>query len=286
MRILLSTIFLFTFFLQPFNAQTKDVFGNSIPDKKESSTKGVSANYNRKDEKGLKQGYWEKRFSNGKPAYTVTFIDDKPVGTMTRYYFNGNKQVVIEYDENQYGKAETFGEDGKLTAKGFYIETAKDSLWSYFSPQGVLYSTENYKNGLKHGISAYYYKDGSMAQEIEWKDDAKDGIWNKYHENGQLKMKSAHKDDRMEGEYIIYSPNGKMEVKGLFTNGLENGTWLVYTPAGKVDYKIDYKDGKTLNTGMFDEKQRKIFEEFERNKGTLKDPEQFKHDPDMYLRGK
>ncbi len=286
MRIILFSFFLFTLFLQPINAQTKDVFGNNIPDKKETITNGVSSKHNRTDEKGLKQGYWEKRFNNGKPAYTVTFIDDKPVGAMTRYYFNGNKQVLIQYDENQYGVAELFGEDGKLTAKGFYMETIKDSLWSYFSPQGILYTTENYKNGLMHGPTTYYYKDGSVSQEIEWKQGLKDGPWKKYHENGQVKLSSEHKDDKIEGEYIIYFPNGKPEIKGLFSNGLENGTWVVYAPDGKVAYKIEYKDGKTLNSDLFDEKQRKMFEEFEKNKGNLKDPEQFKHDPDMYLRGK
>ena len=30
-----------------------------------------------KDAEGKKQGYWERHYSNGKPAYTATFKDDK-----------------------------------------------------------------------------------------------------------------------------------------------------------------------------------------------------------------
>ncbi|SMO69475.1 Antitoxin component YwqK of the YwqJK toxin-antitoxin module [Saccharicrinis carchari] len=285
MRILFSAFLLFACFVYPANAQITDVFGNKVPIQQGANTKGVSSNFNQKDEQGRKQGYWEKRYSNGKPAYTVTFVDDKPVGTMMRYYFNGNKKVKIVYDENQYGAAELYSEDGKLTAKGFYDGTHKDSVWQYFSPQGILYTTESYKDSLKNGLTTYYYKDGSVAEEIEWKDDNKEGIWRKYHENGRLKMTSAHKNDHIEGEYILYYPNGKLELQGFFSDGLENGTWVVFTPGGTVAYKIEYKDGITLNADEFDEKQRKMFEEFDKNKGKIKDPEQFRHDPDQYMRG-
>ncbi len=266
------------------NAQVTDVFGNSIPSKPNKS-KEAPTNRNQKDEQGRKQGYWEKRYNNGKLAYTVTFKDNKPIGIMTRYHFNGNKRVVIDYNENQFGKAKLFSEEGKLTAKGFYNGTKKDSTWEFFSPEGILYTKEHYKNGLKNGITSHYFKKGNIAEEVEWKDDIKDGIWKKYHENGQVKMTSAHKNGKIEGEYIVFYPNGKLEVQGKFIDGLEDGTWVIFTPAETIAYKIEYKEGRTLNEGDFDEKQKKMFEEFEKNKGKLKDPEEFRHNPDAYIRG-
>ena len=286
MRILSAISILFLIFtVNQVNAQVTDVFGNSIPAKSGSNAKGVSKDHNQTDEQGRKQGYWERRYSNGKPAYTVTFKDDKPVGKMTRFYFNGNKKVVINYDENQYGDAELFSEKGKLNAKGFYKGTTKDSLWQFFSPEGILYTQEHYCDGKKNGISTYYYKRGNIAEEVEWKNDIKDGIWKKYHENGQLKMTSGYKDGKIEGEYVVFFPDGKIEVQGKFENGLEEGTWIVFTNLGTIAYKIEYKEGKTLNTEFFDEKQKELFLEFEKNKGKLKDPEEFKHDPDQYMRG-
>ncbi|MGQ1787163.1 toxin-antitoxin system YwqK family antitoxin [Saccharicrinis sp. GN24d3] len=285
MRILFISILSIVFSTSLVVGQITDVFGNNVPARQGASTKGVSSEHNKKDEQGLKQGYWEKRFSNGKPAYTVTFKDDKPVGKMTRYYFNGNKKVVVDYNEDQYGKAILYSENGKISAKGFYQGTQKDSLWQFFSPEGVLYTKESYKEGLKNGITTHFFKKGNVAEEVEWKDDVKDGIWKKYHENGQLKMTSSHKDGKIEGEYIVFYPDGKPEVQGKFEHGLEEGTWLVFTHAGNLAYKIEYKEGKTLNAADFDEQQQSLFEEFEKNKGKIKDPEEFKHDPDSYLKG-
>ncbi len=283
MRILFTTLLFIAITIGQTKAQGTDVFGNNVPSSKR--TKKVITKFNQKDEQGLKQGYWERKFSNGKSAYTVTFKDDKPVGEMVRYYFNGNKKVVVHYDENQFGKATLYSEKGKLTAKGFYQGTKKDSLWEFVSPEGVLYTREHYNDGLKNGVTTHFYKRGNVAQKIEWKEDVKDGIWKKYHENGQLKMTSAHINGKIEGEYIVYSADGKLEVQGEFKNGLEEGVWVIFTPANTIAYKIEYKDGKTLNSEEFDEKQRKMFAEFEKNKGKIKDPEEFKHDPDSYMRG-
>lgn len=282
---LVILVLAFIFSVTVTQAQGTDVFGNTVPSKQASKASKVPANQNQKDEEGKKQGYWERRYSNGKPAYTVTFKDDKPVGVMTRFYFNGNKRVVVNYDENQYGVAELFDEKGKLSAKGFYKETEKDSAWQFFSPEGILYTTESYKDGKKNGVTSHYFKKGNVAEEVEWKEDVKEGIWKKYHENGQLKMTSAHVNDKMEGEYIVFYPDGKLEVQGKFENGLEEGTWVVFAPSGNVAYKIEYKEGKTMNADEFDEKQQKLFDEFEKNKGNIKDPEEFKHDPDQYMRG-
>ncbi len=285
MRILFFTIISFVFSANVLLGQVTDVFGNRVPAKEGASNTGVSSNHNQKDEQGLKQGYWEKRFSNGKPAYTVTFKDDRPVGKMIRYYLNGNKKIEIDYDENQYGPAILYAENGKMTAKGFYKGTKKDSLWQFFSPEGILYTNELYKDGLKNGMTTHFFKKGNVAEEVGWKDGVKEGIWKKYHENGRLKMTSSHKKGKIDGEYVVFYPDGKLEVQGKFENGLEEGTWVVFTHAGNVAYKIKYKEGKTLNAADFDEKQQKLFEEFEKNKGKLKDPEEFKHDPDSYMRG-
>lgn len=275
----------FFFSITCAQAQGTDVFGNSVPSQQSSKVKKAPAHQNQKDEQGRKQGYWVRRYSNGKPAYTVTFKDDKPIGEMTRFYFNGNKRVVVIYDENQYGKADLFDEKGKLSAKGFYKETQKDSVWQFYSPEGALYTTEFYIDGKKNGITSHFFKRGNVAEEIEWKEDIKHGVWKKYHENGQLKMTSSYVDGKIEGEYIVFFPDGKLEVQGKFENGLEEGTWVIFNPSGMVAYKIDYKEGKILNEDEFDEKQQKLFDEFEKNKGNIKDPEEFKHDPDQYMRG-
>ena len=45
------------------------------------------------DAKGLKQGLWEKRYTDGTTLYKATFKNNKPVGEYTRYYPNGKMSV-------------------------------------------------------------------------------------------------------------------------------------------------------------------------------------------------
>ena len=60
---------------------------------------------NYKDINGLKQGYWEKPYKNGRIAYKAYFVNDKLVGDYFRYYSNGKQMLKINKDErNVYCK--------------------------------------------------------------------------------------------------------------------------------------------------------------------------------------
>ena len=57
-------------------AQQLDVFGNKIPEKQTKLVTSPSSKINQRDAQGRKQGYWEKKYSNGNFAYKVTFKDE------------------------------------------------------------------------------------------------------------------------------------------------------------------------------------------------------------------
>ncbi len=267
------------------HAQVTDVFGNKVPSKKNNSTQNIPSDYNRKDAHGLKQGKWVKYYSSGKTQYEVTFKNDKPIGEMVRFYPSGKTMAKINYQENGLGKADLYSSEGKLQAKGDYWGQKKHGEWQYFSSEGKVNSTEQYNKGVKDGVSIYYYANGNRSEEIEWKNNIKDGIWNEYYESGAIRSKAIYKNGNLDGDYWTYHENGKTDVQGQFVEGVEDGTWMVFSANGYFLYKIEYDKGKVLNQDSMDEKQMKMFKEFEENKGKLKDPENFKENPDEYIRG-
>ena len=118
---------------------------------------------NQTDEKGLKQGHWQKVFDNGNTAYDVYFKNDQPVGIFKRFHKNGNVESILNYKENSMrATAEVYDENGVLTAKGMYNGKEKDSIWNYFGKQKNIIKTEEYRLGKLNGKSSIFYKDGKI----------------------------------------------------------------------------------------------------------------------------
>ena len=89
--------------------------------------------YNQVDEKGNKQGYWEKRYQNGNMQYSGFFKNNKPVGIFKRFDEDGNLKVELDYPENSHKIfAKFYYPELLLQAEGYYINQQKDSIWNYY----------------------------------------------------------------------------------------------------------------------------------------------------------
>jgi hypothetical protein len=64
--------------------------------------------FNQLVDNGLKQGFWRKRYANGKPAYSAYFVDDKPLGVLVRYHENGSRMEIIDYFDDGSSFAQLF----------------------------------------------------------------------------------------------------------------------------------------------------------------------------------
>ena len=260
-----------------------DAFGAPAPQNKNA---GVKSGKNFTDSKGLKQGEWEKRSADGNLIYKATFKDDKPIGTMTRYYPNGRKKVVIEYDSiSDYGAAQLFDEKEQLFAEGMYNKTVKDSTWLYYDVLKNVVCRESYSNGLLNGPTAYFYQNGAVFELLNYKNGIKDGEWRQYYRDGKDKLTCQYNQGKLVGAFKVLYASGTSEVIGFYKNGVEEGVWKFYKPDGKVDYEIKYKGGKILNADEIDTIKSNRLKELEKNKNNLKDPEKYRNDPDGYMLG-
>jgi antitoxin component YwqK of YwqJK toxin-antitoxin module len=202
---------------------------------------------NQVDDKGRKQGAWKKYYESNKALfYEGQFKDDKQVGTFKHYFKNGKLRSVTKYDVDT-ARAEVFNMQGRLIAKGKFVDQKKDSIWVYFNNHGKISQKESYYSGVKTGLEQTYYPNGEIASEIEYINDMENGEFVMYYANGIIENEGDYLDGRYDGNFIYYFDNGKKMFEGEYVKGLKNGHWVYYQSDGKIKMFINYNMGKTIN---------------------------------------
>ncbi len=235
---------------------------------------GQNDTLNQVDNMGLKQGFWVKKYPNGKTLYEGQFKDGKPVGIMKRYYESGELRAKMFYPENsEYINTTFFYDDGEIAAEGRYYQEKKDSLWKYYSfYTGTITSTEVYNKGVKNGIEKKYYPNGQVSEETEWVNNAKHGIWNQYFDDGVKKLKTSYSFNNMNGSYTLYWPNGNIFILGHYVDNKRHGNWTFFTEEGKKKFEILYKFGKAENEEELIKQNQEFFKMVDENMGKFEDP--------------
>jgi antitoxin component YwqK of YwqJK toxin-antitoxin module len=236
------------------------------------------------DGNGLKQGYWESFYPNGKIQYRGNFKDNRPVGLFIRYFPTGNKMAEMTFcDEGRRSVTEIYNESGVLAAKGVYVDEKKDSVWSYFSGTDArLTSTETYVDGVKKGLSATYYPNGKQSETFWYENDLRNGPWNQFYDTGRLKVRSALKDGQREGEFIFYTHEGRIEIRGNYKNNLMHGEWSFFDGSGELISVIVYDDGRPDNEDALIDREQVMFRQIEEMRGRIPEPDE----SDMFSPGR
>lgn len=213
-----------------------------------SSVFAYSQEYNKVDANGKKQGDYRKFYASAKDKifYTGQFKDDKPYGTFTYYYKNGEVKSYMNYGNKGIVRAEVFTENGKLMAQGNYIDKQKDSTWVYLNENGTPKSFENWTKGKKTGLEVIFYNNADTAEVMLWKDEKLNGPWRQYFANGKLKLKTIMVDDQYDGDTFFYHDNGKLNIKGKYVSGYRNGSWYHYNRDGSIQMQVLYRGGEVV----------------------------------------
>jgi len=234
------------------------------------------------DINGLKQGYWEKKYSNGEIEYTGYFIDNKPVGEFKRYDKYGNLYAFLINDTTtNHSRATFYHRNGKVIATGNYIGHNKDSIWNYYDGNDILYLQESYKNGKKDGTFKRYSRERVLLEEINWKDDVRNGVWRKYYYNGIMMWEGYYVNGKLEGEAKVWNSNGKLYKKGSFKNDLMEGIWTKYDEHGNIIKQYKYINGICPE---LEDEQNEMLKEMQKSKGKFPEPKNM-NDID-WLRGR
>jgi len=197
------------------------------------------------DEEGRKTGHWKVEYPNGRTLYEADFVEGQPVGEMLRYYENGGLRARMFFDlEGKRSYVYHFYSSGKPAAEGWYLNQAKDSVWTYYSEfDGSLRIREPYLDGKLNGVARSYYTGGEISEEVEWKQNIKDGAWKQYYINGVPRLSGHYKNGLLQGSYELYFSDNTIKVRGGYLDNKSNGTWRYYDESGKEVYALEYVNG-------------------------------------------
>ncbi|NJK87280.1 MAG: hypothetical protein HC906_16165 [Bacteroidales bacterium] len=230
---------------------------------------------NQTDSKGLKQGFWEKKYSNGVLMYQGKFKDGKPVGQMKRFYEDGTPKAVMNYSENgDFAEATLYYQNGAISSFRVYRNEKRDSTWKFYSYYTKnLISEEKYDNGLKTGFSVNYFDNGTISEKTEWKDGKKNGLWEQFFEDGSLRLKSNYSNDKLSGDLLVYQSKNHLLVKGKYIDNLPDGNWVFYNEDGSAADTVEYNSGKLVNEDELTKKQQEYFRKIDQNIGKIDEPD-------------
>ena len=237
------------------------------------------------NDKGQKTGFWLVLDKDGRKIYEGNFIDGHPIDTLKRFYPDGTTKAIMIYDKTGTKvNAEIFDEEGKLRAKGNYLDKQKNGIWFFYGSRKNLMIEIEYKKDLTDGHGIRYYANGDIMERTNWKKGIMHGIQQVYMEGGIKSSEFFYDMGQLDGPYIIYYAEGDLALKGVYQQNKKEGDWIYYLRGGKIDYTLNYVNGKVSNKETLDQRQKEIFDHYDKLKGKIKDPNMYLSDPESYFR--
>lgn len=217
---------------------------------------------NQLDDMGRKTGFWIKFHPNTRDTlYKGTFYQDHPVNLFKRYHPNGHLKARMWYDSTgQHVKAVLFDEQGNKAAEGSYVNQGKEGTWLIYTGNNEPKLTIHYRADKLNGPYTRYYSNGEIAETMEWTDNL------------------------MNGQYQFFDPSGQIRINGQYQDNLKVGIWTFFTESGQEDFKLQYQAGTITGGDKLDARQQTILEQYERGQSVLRDPEDYRKDPEGYIR--
>jgi antitoxin component YwqK of YwqJK toxin-antitoxin module len=198
---------------------------------------------NKKDPQGRKHGHWQKTHDNGKLRYKGGFDHGVPVDTFYYYFPSGDLQAMNVFrGRSGICMSYQYGDGEKIAAMGLYDGREKDSVWTYFNPEGAVIMREPFQDGKRHGSVVATYPDGKKAEVTTYENGRKEGPWRRFFKEGQLMSKGEYLDGSLEGEVMHYYSNGKPRIKANYRRGLRHGFWYFFDANGKLEKKEEFEN--------------------------------------------
>ena len=151
--------------------------------------------------------------------------------------------------------------------------------------KGNLKSIEEFHDDVRNGESRIFFKDGTVAAVVTYEDGEKEGLEKRFYPDGGPRIFATYANGQMHGPYSVFFTNGRKEIEGHYYEGLRDSTWVFYDARGNEKYSLKFDKGEPLNRELLDSMQREEFRRYEQNRQQLRDPEQYRNNPEEYLRG-
>lgn len=212
----------------------------------------TTADTNRLDAKGRKQGLWVRQDSTRRLFYRGVFKDDRPQGHFVYTDHDGLTVVEAWYFRDGYASYNRFYyPDGKLLSEGYYLDQQKDSLWIYYRQDGRRIRSQTYKNGLADGVSRLYGPDDEVVEEMHWFRGLRHGDWWKHESQGY--QNGTYHLNKSTGPYRAFYADSSRSIVGHYDDGAKDGLWSFYLPApsGRLYKEEFYRQNRLMTRRLF-----------------------------------
>lgn len=211
----------------------------------------AQSDYNKLDEKGMKNGVWRGVYTDSKrPKYEGTFEHGKEVGVFTFFDDTKAKSIIAtrEFNATDNSAYTIFYDQTKnKVSEGKVINKLFEGEWKYYHQTSKIVMTiENYKNGKLEGVRSVYYPNGKIAEETYYKNNVKEGSYKSFSENGILLEESNYKNNEYNGLATFKDPQGNVVSKGKFLNGKKSGIWQ-FSTNGKLVKEMNMSSPSTVS---------------------------------------
>lgn len=225
---------------------------------------------------GKLNGECKSYHKNGQIHKQINFKDGKRVGESKEFYVTGQVSRIIKYENDNVETTiySRYFENGEFSEKKITENTEDGGYKStYYYSNGNIKTIEIFnKNREKNGNWQWFSENGKIEKSCNYKNGKYNGEWKSYHENGQLKKIGNYLNgewadgdaDRPQsisspfnydqgkiGEWKCYYPNGNLRWINIFINDQKNGQWKYYGENGKLNQIILYKDGKIIKKSVY-----------------------------------
>lgn len=198
---------------------------------------------------GLKDSTWVTYWNNGNKLTVMNFKEGQPTGEVLTFYESGKKRSIENIENGEY---KLWYENGNLSTSGYMKDSERDSVWKYFSQDGILMREGSYLKGKKQGLHTAYFPSGKKESEIQYRNGLKEGhaVWYRRDTTSQQKnrmvkhMEGDFAADIQTGHWTYYQIDGKVGNEGEYENGKMAGLWTWYYDTGEVWKKGTYKNGE------------------------------------------
>jgi antitoxin component YwqK of YwqJK toxin-antitoxin module len=228
--------------------------------------------------------YKQIKYPNGLVRMEGLFDEGRPVGEIKRYHENGVLQGIQVFDIEGNSTAQIYAGDGTLSARGKYKGQKKDGLWHYYASSGYTFMMENYEEGLRQGEALVFSADSVVLERMFFVDGLLNGERLSYYPYGNVMFRYTYEMGVLNGPYQFFFESGSVGEEGMFVNGKKEGIWKVYDVESPEVQEINYVDGVATNQAELDAELQKKLDSYETDP-KLRDPEDYIHNPEAYIRG-
>lgn len=205
----------------------------------------IETKYKMKDDDPI-DGLVTYYYDNKQVASKLNFENKKIVGTVKRFYENGQPKAVEIYKDGKLsGECKFYYDNGSLKSVVNYDKDETNGPFKSYYINGNIRSEGSNKNGKYQGEMKNYDYDGKLLTTVQ------------YNKGMVKKMQFARPEmekmrAKFRGNEQFFYGNGSLasDLKNS-SNGLQSGVSRYYYYSGPQREEINFKDGKKEGTSLY-----------------------------------